>query len=159
VTPSCTSCDTTNYNMGDSIGTSITNSDIVFNYVYSDPGTFAITQYAISQYGCIDSITEYVVIEPDWSFFAPNAFTPNDDNRNDIFYVYGEGIDNSTFEMDIFDRWGNVIFTSKDINKGWDGHANGGEKVAQMDTYVWSVKFRDIKGDPHKFVGHVTMIR
>jgi gliding motility-associated-like protein len=116
-------------------------------------------QYAVNQYGCTASATDFVIIEPDWSFFAPNAFTPNDDTHNDVFLVYGEGIDNSTFELTVYDRWGKQIFISKDLYKGWDGKANSGADLAQIDTYVWSVHFKDNKGDNHKFVGHVSLIR
>jgi len=99
-----------------------------------------------------------VYIEPDYSFFAPNAFTPNNDGKNDIFYVYGEGINYSTFQMYVFDRWGNLIFISNDINKGWDGAQVGGP-ISQIDTYVWEVKFSDMSGNEHKYVGHVNLIR
>jgi gliding motility-associated-like protein len=159
ITPNCVSCDTTTYSMGDILGSSVTNMVTPFNFTYTMPGTYTIVQYAVNQYGCTDSTTDYIIIEPDWSFYAPNAFTPNDDTHNDIFYVYGDGIDNATFQMLIFDRWGKQIFVSTDINKGWNGKANGGADLAQVDTYVWSVHFKDENGDLHKFVGHVSLIR
>jgi gliding motility-associated-like protein len=159
VTAGCTNCDTTIYYMGDPADNGyLYNPGFTFNYEYSDTGTFYITQIVITQYGCIDSTTDFVVIEPDWSFFAPNAFTPNGDGHNDVFYVFGEGIDNTEFEMWVFDRWGNMIFISNDIYKGWDGRINAGE-LGQIDTYVWRVKFKDIKGDKHSYVGHVNLIR
>jgi gliding motility-associated-like protein len=73
--------------------------------------------------------------------------------------VYGEGIDNSTFELIIYDRWGKQIFVSRDINKGWNGKANGGQDLVQIDTYIWSVHFKDDNGDPHTFVGHVSVVK
>jgi len=158
VTPNCINCDTTYYWMGDTIDTEVSNLVLPFTFQYEQTGTFLITQYVVNQYGCSDTASDYVIIEPDYSFYAPNAFTPNDDGRNDIFYVYGEGIDNSSFEMYIFDRWGNLIFVSKDINKGWDGTRNGGP-ISQIDTYVWEVKFKDMMGDPHKYIGSLNLIR
>ncbi len=160
VTPTCTNCDTTHYFMENGLDSAVTTLNSQFTYTYSDTGYFQIMQVAVNQYGCVDTAYDYVIIQPDWSFFAPNAFTPNGDGINDKFYVYGEGIDNSTFEMWIFDRWGNTIFTSSDIAKGWDGTAqiNGGGPV-QIDTYVWRVKFRDINGNPHTYVGRVSVIR
>jgi gliding motility-associated-like protein len=159
ITPNCTSCDTTTYTMGDILNSSVTNNVTPFSFTYTQPGTYTIVQYAVNQYGCRDSATDFVIIEPDWSFFAPNAFTPNSDTHNDVFMIYGEGIDNSTFEMQIFDRWGRQIFVSDDMYKGWNGKANGGDDVCQIDTYVWSVHFKDKNGDNHKFVGHVSLIR
>lgn len=158
ITPNCFDCDTTHYWMGDPADTHVGNLVLPFNFQYGDTGTFWIVQYVVNQYGCSAWDSQYVYIEPDYSFYAPNAFTPNDDGRNDIFYVYGEGIDNDNFEMYIFDRWGNLIFISKDIYKGWDGTQNGGP-LSQIDTYVWEVKFNDMVGNKHKYVGHVNLIR
>lgn len=159
VTPNCPYCDTTTYSMGDILSSSVTNYVTPFNFTYTQPGTYTIIQYASNQYGCRDTATDFVVIEPDWSFYAPNAFTPNGDMNNDFFLVFGEGIDYATFQMVVFDRWGRQIFVSTDINKGWDGKANSGADLAQIDTYVWSVHFKDENGDLHKFVGHVQLIR
>lgn len=159
VTPTCTSCDTTIYYMnGLSDSIMVTNYVTPFTYIYTDPGTYTIVQIAVNQYGCIDTATDYVIIQPDWSFFAPNAFTPNGDGHNDFFNVYGEGIDNSTFELWVFDRWGNMVFSSDDINKGWNGTRNGGDPC-QIDTYVWRAKFKDQNGDPHSYIGHANLIR
>jgi len=158
VAPNCINCDTTHYWMGDANDSSITNLVLPFNFDYSDTGTFWIVQYVVNQYGCYAWDSQYVYIEPDYSFFAPNAFTPNNDGKNDIFYVYGEGINYSTFQMYVFDRWGNLIFISNDINKGWDGAQVGGP-ISQIDTYVWEVKFSDMSGNEHKYVGHVNLIR
>lgn len=158
IAPNCLNCDTTYYWMGDVNDSQVVNLVLPFTFSYQDTGVYWIVQYVVNQYGCDAWDSSYVYIEPDYSFFAPNAFTPNGDNRNDIFYVFGEGIDHSTFEMYIFDRWGNLIFVSDDINKGWDGTVNGSPLV-QIDTYVWEVKFKDIIGNPHKYVGHVNLIR
>jgi gliding motility-associated-like protein len=161
VTPTCINCDTTIYFMNGLTDTvPVINLDLPFLYSYNDTGYYPIVQVAVNQWGCIDTAMDYVIIQPDWSFFAPNAFTPNNDGRNDLFMVYGEGIDNNTFEMYIFDRWGNPIFTSKDMYEGWNGRVNNsGEYVVQVDTYVWRVRFRNINGEPHSYVGHVNVIR
>ncbi|CAN5913662.1 hypothetical protein BH11BAC7_BH11BAC7_08790 [soil metagenome] len=159
ITPNCVSCDTTKYSMGDLLGSEVTNFVTPFNFTYTMPGTYSIVQYASNQYGCRDTAYDYVIIEPDWSFFAPNAFTPNGDGKNDLFYVFGEGIDNSTFQLLVFDRWGKQIFVSTDLYKGWNGKVDGVGPDVQIDTYVWSVHFKDENGDPHKFVGRVSVIR
>lgn len=158
ITPNCINCDTTHYWMGDPADSEVNNLATTFTWEYDTAGTYWIVQEVVSQYGCTALDSEFVIIEPDFSFFAPNAFTPNGDNLNDIFYGYGIGIDNSTFEMYVFDRWGNLIFVSKDINKGWDGTRNGGP-LSQIDTYVWEVRFKDQMGHPHKYIGHVNLIR
>lgn len=158
VIPDCINCDTTHYVMGDILSSSVTNEHMMFCFSYPMVGTYMIVQTVVSQYGCTATDSEFVVIELDFSFYAPNAFTPNDDGHNDVFYGHGLGIDNTTFEMYIFDRWGNLIFVSNDIYDGWDGKRNGGP-LSQIDTYVWEVKFKDEMGKPHKYIGHVNLIR
>lgn len=158
ISPNCINCDTTHYWMGDSLDTYMSNLGMPFQFQYPLPGTYVIHQQVVSQYGCTAWDSAYVIVQPDYSFYAPNAFTPNDDGLNDFFLTFGEGIDNSTFEMYIFDRWGNLIFVSKDMNKGWDGRRNGGP-ISQIDTYVWQVRFKDETGTAHKYMGHVNLIQ
>jgi gliding motility-associated-like protein len=129
------------------------------NYTYSDTGSYVVTLVVSNSFGCTDSISETVFIVPEFTFYAPNAFTPNGDGKNDIFLPMGTDINENTFHLWIFDRWGNLIFETKDFNKGWDGRANGGKDVAQIDTYVWKVSFTDLLNKNHKFVGHVSLIK
>jgi gliding motility-associated-like protein len=158
ITPNCINCDTTHYWMGDTLDSHVVNFASTFTWDYQDTGTFWIVQYVVSQNGCYAWDSQYVYIEPDYSFYAPNAFTPNGDSRNDEFLVYGEGIDNSTFQMYVFDRWGNMVYVSNDMNKGWNGTVNNGP-LSQIDTYVWEVRFKDLSGNPHTYLGHVSLIR
>jgi gliding motility-associated-like protein len=70
--------------------------------------------------------------------YVPSGFSPNNDGLNDIFRAsFGENV--SQFEMDIFNRWGELIYTSPDIRKGWDGKYKNQEQPAGM--YVWLIKY------------------
>lgn len=106
---------------------------------------------------CQNSIMHQIVIGPEYSFFIPNAFTPNGDGENDTFFGKGKGI--LEYELMIFDRWGNFIFYAEDINDGWDGKANDGTEAAQQDVYVWKVNLKDIFNKTHRFIGTVTLVR
>jgi gliding motility-associated-like protein len=88
--------------------------------------------------------------------FAPNAFTPNEDGRNDSFYPVLNGFVGWNYKLLIFDRWGEVIYETKERLEGWDGRSNGRE--AQIDVYVWKV-IVERDGDARDFVGHVSLIR
>ncbi|MCB9448241.1 MAG: gliding motility-associated C-terminal domain-containing protein [Flavobacteriales bacterium] len=125
-------------------------------HTYSDTGCYDVSLWIINQYGCEDSIETTVCVKDISSIYIPNAFTPNQDGKNEYFtvgqYNYCE------FEMYIFDRWGNLIFKTTSL-KGWDGTANNGTEIAQEDVYVWLVKAVDCYGNPWKRVGHVTLIR
>ncbi len=81
------------------------------------------------------------------TLFIPNTFTPNGDGLNDMFGPIGEGV--SEFQMLIYNRWGQLIFESYDINKQWDGKYNG--TTVQTDAYVYSVYAKGYKkGRFHK---------
>ena len=126
-------------------------------HTYSNTGEYIITLIASNQYGCVDTTSQTIYVEPDFVFYIPNAFTPNGDEINDTFF--GKGIGIIEFEMMIFDRWGNLIFFSDDINKPWDGKANNGTELAQMDVYVYSIRLLDIRLKKHKYRGSVTLVK
>jgi gliding motility-associated-like protein len=89
--------------------------------------------------------------------YMPNTFTPNGNNRNDVFYAVGTSI--VEFHMQIYDRWGMLLFSSDDINVGWDGRFKG--NLVQVDTYVVKVQYRVECGDAnlHKEIRHVNVLR
>jgi gliding motility-associated-like protein len=128
-------------------------------FTYNDTGCFDIVLTVTNSDGCIDTVVHPICILPDYSLFIPNTFTPNDDGKNELFMPVVNGIDLSTFEMWIFDRWGNMIFYTDDLSKGWDGRANYGNDVAQQDTYVYKIKCKDILDIKHQYIGHVNLIK
>ena len=143
-----------NWNFGD------TDSSSVFNpapHTYADSGSYTITLITINQYNCIDTSYQHIFIEPDILFFIPNAFSPDGDGINDSFS--GKGVFINTYEMTIFDRWGNLIYKSNDINQAWNGKANHGNEVAQADDYVYVIKVTDFQLRKYKYKGIVTLIR
>jgi gliding motility-associated-like protein len=109
--------------------------------------------------GCVDSILKFVRIEPEFTMYVPNAFTPNGNTTNEVFIPQGTMIDRDHFQMWIFDRWGNMIFYTERLDKGWDGRANDGKDIAQEDVYVWKIATRDLTGAERTWVGHVTLIK
>lgn len=126
-------------------------------HTYSDTGTYKTTLITSTQYGCIDSTYKTIKIEPDFTFYIPNAFSPNGDSINDTFT--GKGIFIKEYEMRIFDRWGNMIFKTDNINKPWDGKANDGNEIAQQDVYIYVVQVTDFKKKKHDYKGIVTLVR
>jgi gliding motility-associated-like protein len=130
------------------------------SFSYNDTGSYIVQLVVMNNFGCTDTALNTVEILPEYTFYAPNAFTPfNHDGINDIFMVQGVGINPDDFEMSIYDRWGNMIYKTDDITKGWDGRANGGKNLAQIDVYVWKVNTTDYKGDAHQYIGTVTIVK
>ena len=87
--------------------------------------------------------------------FLPDAFSPNGDNINDVFKVYGAFVDR--YEMIIYNRWGEVIFRSTNVNEGWDGTING--QKAPEGSYVYKIEIEDTSGVPFRKSGTVLLLR
>lgn len=129
-------------------------------FTYSDTGSYIVQQIVHNNYGCYDTAYNSVEVIPEYILYVPNAFTPLDpDGINDVFLPKGVGIDPDNFKMMIFDRWGNLIFETADLSKGWNGRANGGKDVAQIDVYIWKILTKDYRGGNHSYVGTVTIVK
>ena len=118
-------------------------------------GTYPVVQIVTSPNGCTDTAFIEVIVLGDFSFYIPNAFTPNGDGKNDDFFGVGEGIEK--FDLYVFDRWGNMLFHGDELFKKWDGRYKG--DIVQEDVYVWKVTLTDIFNKKHTYIGHVTVIR
>jgi gliding motility-associated-like protein len=123
----------------------------------TDTGTFIIRLTAITDKGCTSEHIDTLVIGPDITVYIPNAFTPNlyGDDRNNRFYVSAEGYE--TFEVFIFNRWGEKVYYSTDITEGWDGKYKG--ETAQQDVYMYVVNVTSYEGKPYTFSGTITLLR
>jgi gliding motility-associated-like protein len=126
-------------------------------YFYSDTGTYLAKIIAVNEVGCFDTASVKIKIEPMFAFFIPNAFSPNDDGINDYFSPKGEGL--KTYEMFIFDRWGDQIFFTDKLTNQWDGRANDGKKIAPLGVYNYKVRVLDLQKTEHIYVGRVTLVR
>jgi gliding motility-associated-like protein len=108
-------------------------------------------------HGCTDDVSHVVEIEPDFMFYIPNTFTPNNDGRNDYFRPYGEGVKWETFEMTIYTRWGEEIFHTGDIENPWRGWYK--DREVEVGVYVYMIRIFDQNGEQHTYRDHVTLMR
>ena len=122
---------------------------------YKNPGVYTIQLIIETEFGCLDTTWEVIDIKKDYAIWIPSAFTPNGDGYNEIFTVKGFGF--SQFTMQIFNRWGQLIYTTNEVIKGWDGTYRGEE--AQQDVYVYKVDIKDDLGNPHTYTGRVSIVR
>lgn len=127
-------------------------------HIYELAGQYKVYLVAINNKGCMDTAMHYVEITPDYALYIPNAFTPDGNGKNDIFQPKGVGIDEHNYKMYIFDRWGEIIFTSDEFSKGWDGKVKGSSKTAEQGVYVYKIIVKDLEGTVHPYVGHVTCL-
>jgi gliding motility-associated-like protein len=148
------------WNFGDltTLSDTASTQNAFYSYTSEYGAHYDVNLMVTNQYGCTDDTTIEIIVEPDFAFFIPNAFTPDGDGVNDGFYGKGYGI--TKYEIWIFDRWGNLIFTTTDINQAWDGSVQGkGGDIAQIDVYVWKVALTDVFDKKHKYIGHVSLIK
>jgi len=107
---------------------------------------------AIDEFGCKNY--DAVLVQVTGPLFVPNSFTPDGDGLNDVFIADGLLVEG--FQMQIFDRWGELIFESNDPKIGWDGTFKGHEPI--IDTYTWRITYKDFKYGRKIAVGHVTVV-
>lgn len=126
--------------------------------VFETPGKYPIMLIQRTDKGCVDSVVKYIEIREDFNVFIPNTFTPNGDGNNDVFNVKGLGLKVTGFSMELFDRWGHSMFSTKDITKGWDGTVKG--QPAQDGVYIYKIFAVGANGEGRKeYVGHVTLMK
>lgn len=125
---------------------------------YDQIGKYPIMLISTTDHGCVDTTIEFLDIRDDMNVFIPNTFTPNNDGVNDVFQVKGMGFKPEGFTMEVFDRWGHMVYFGRDVTKGWDGTVKGGTPVEGV--YIYRVKAIGTNGEGRKeFSGHVTLIR
>lgn len=150
---------TWNWNFGDNVLADNANEKEP-SHTYISAGSYLVTLYTENIHGCGDSAHFRVIVEPEFTIYVPNSFTPNGDGLNDVFKPKGIGVDE--YELQIFNRWGQLVFESNNIEIGWDGTVNklGGKSQAPQDVYVYKITARNVFGQvPFGKEGHVSLIR
>jgi len=97
-----------------------------------------------------------VKVYPEAKLKLPSAFTPNGDGENDVLYIRGWGI-KDVYEFKVFNRWGQEVFSTEDLETGWDGTFNGEPQPA--DTYVYKVRIYSFLDDERYVQGYVDLLR
>ncbi len=145
------------WNFGDG-GTSFAENP---SYTYEQPGTYTIVLEVESGFSCKALATSTIVIRDQFNVYVPNAFTPDNDRVNDVFkpVIVGESL-LDTYQLTIFDRWGDVVFQTEDLNAAWLGNYQGGDYYVQNDAYTWQIKYKLTGNDTGEvMVGHVMVVR
>jgi gliding motility-associated-like protein len=126
-------------------------------YSDEDTATYPVSLIITTEHGCVDTTSFNVVVRPAWELFVPNAFTPNKDGKNDWFYVSGFGIFEQDFKMTIYNRWGQQVFETDNIESGWDGTYKGDK--APPGTYVVTISYKDYLQRKKYTTQIVTLVR
>ncbi len=140
--------------------TTYNTADVVHSF--TEPGYFNVCLEAYNTIGCADTTCKLVVVDSLQTIYVPNSFTPDGDGKNDLFYPSIYGFTPVEYEFMIFNRWGELIWSSDVPGQGWDGSTFAGslQYPAQEDVYVWKLIYRQPDSIEIKnMVGHVTVIR
>jgi gliding motility-associated-like protein len=138
------------WNFGDTSGISTTQNPV---YQWNGTGTFPVMLVVTDNNGCRDTLYQDVVVYMPPQ--VPTGFTPNGQGVNNILYVLGGPF--SEFQFNIYNNWGELIFTSTDQSMGWDGTYKGIDQP--MGVYVWTLNATDLEGTVHELHGDVTLLR
>lgn len=136
-------------------------------YYYQQEGAYSVQLIANNEFNCPDTVllTDVVRAIASGTIAFPNAFTPNSNGANggyydamsfdnDVFFPMHKGVEK--YVLQIFNKWGELLFESKDVNKGWDGYYAG--ELCKQDVYVWKVRASFIDGQNYDQSGDVTLI-
>ena len=118
-----------------------------------------VQQIVIHPNGCTDTAYALIDVIPKATYHLPNAFTPNNDSKNDIYR--GEGILDGIreFEMTIWSRWGELVYESNDPLEGWNGKMKNTGQDLPLGVYVAKVKFIDARDNLFQLEEFATLIR
>lgn len=138
----------------------VSDSDSLVEVIYPElvSGNYVVTLIETTEFGCVDSIQNTIIINNDQIIYAPNTFTPDGDNFNDDWGIFIEGIDIYDFHLTLFNRWGEIVWESYNPTGRWDG-SYGGELV-QDGVYVWVIRAKDLEYDKaYEFRGTVNVLK
>jgi gliding motility-associated-like protein len=125
------------------------------NNTYSEPGFYEVMLIAMDDKGCIDTVVKVIEIKDEFYLYVPNTFTPDGNRFNNTFKVSAIGV--VEFDIKIFNRWGELLFSSNDVNFEWDGTYKG--TLVQDGSYVWKIFYRSINDDEDMITGHINVFR
>lgn len=146
------------WEFGDGTPSSANTPDTTVMFPPMGSGSYPVTLIVTNHHGCMDTTTAVVVIDGVFSVHVPNTFTPDGDGINDDFIPIIRDAADRDYAFLVFDRWGELIFSSSDLNAGWDGSVAGEEP--KTDVYVWMIRVRsDVDNMMREFRGHVTVLK
>ena len=128
-----------------------------YYFTLQDTGIFIMNLEVFNSYGCVDTTDISVRVTPEFYAYFPNSFTPNDDGMNDNWFpVIGYGL--KSYQLFIFNRWGELIFETDNYEEHWDGFQNNSDKKAQDGVYTCKSVIIDDLDKEHVFIGHISLV-
>jgi gliding motility-associated-like protein len=153
----------TDYSWDFDDGTPMTNETDPIHFFPSEVGDvfYPVELKATNYLGCVDSVTAYINVKSIILFYIPNAFTPDGDQYNQEFKpVFESGYDPYDYKMVIYNRYGEIIFETHDVNYGWSGTYGTNGELVQNGVYTWAIDFKELHTDKrYSHSGHITVLK
>jgi gliding motility-associated-like protein len=132
------------------------STECSFDYDWTEAGIQTISQTVTNEYGCIDQVSGSLFVEG-FLFYAPNSFTPNQDGINEVWLPETTGT--TSYKIEIYDRWGTLIFETDDPKVAWTGNVRKGNHYAENEVYQFHASMKDLMEQPHEFWGYIVLTR
>lgn len=141
------------YDMGE--GTTYKDPQPV--HTFPETGEYLVHQVVSNSLGCTDTLSLLITVLPVTNVYIPNTFTPGYDGLNDVWrpslsYITG-------YDLQVYDRWGGLVFRSQDIYQGWNGMHMASGKPVKEDSYVYVIRYTELAGDQKELRGFVNVLR
>jgi gliding motility-associated-like protein len=131
-----------------------------FSFPNDVGGAYVVELIVSNSNGCTDTIVGTITVIENYTFFVPNSFSPDGNEFNNVFKVSGYGIDLFSFRLEIYNRWGEIIFVSNDPEIGWDGSYGDSRKMVPIGAYTYKLNYKlKNQEQPNVISGHVNLIR
>lgn len=126
---------------------------------YNKKGNYLCSLTVSNIFGCSNTSEQTIFISNSFQLLAPNTFTPNGDGLNDYFIPEALKGMNVDFVMTVFDKNGNKVYETKNVNQGWNGFNYYSSEKCQQDSYVWIVKLVNNKGENEEYKGAILLLK
>jgi gliding motility-associated-like protein len=137
-----------------------TAADTSFSFPTEIAASYLVGLKVSNQYGCSDSTYRQVIVEDEIDVYIPNSFTPDGDGINDFWFIDGKGFQELGYHMQVFNRWGDLVFESIDTTQPWTGSSQNGNHYVPDGVYTYLAKFRDNQNDVnYTYKGYVVVLR
>jgi len=144
---------TYHWDFGDGAYTSEENPQ----HMYVSTGSYIVTLTVTNEAGCVDVATQKLDYRIPSEVFIPNTFTPNNDGINDDWLVSISYLE--SFELFVFDRWGQLVFRTDDLYDRWEGTYHNEGKPLKCDRYVYKILYTEYQGNQRELLGSVTLLK
>jgi len=124
-------------------------------HLFTSPGNFEVALVVRNKFMCSDTSVKSVNVSADLSMYIPNTFTPDGDDKNEIFKPVLQSVKFYSFK--IYNRWGTEVFSATELEEGWNGFYRG--HASPSDSYIWVIEITSATNEKKNYTGTVLLLR